>query len=221
MLYLCLCLLFVLSTCEGFYEDFDEFNVGAHLHNINVMLNLLVRTNEKTSCVISGRSYSKDSQKYKQLPKNSINDCAEVCCQDKACNYWSFGWGGDGQGTCILYSYINGSPEPAFRFASGEKGCPGVPKPIDSCLLTNTEITTPPMPSMPHVNNYVDCSKLCTEDDGCKFWSFESGPKGMKKHGPGICHLHSNGDKYKTNNSFISGKIGCPSSNSTCDVKVK
>jgi len=164
---------------------------------------------ESTSCVIAGQMYS--SWMYRKVAANAIKGCAEFCCESNVCNYWSFG-SSKGQTHCYLYSQVFGNPTNVKGFSSGLKGCGTGSGPMlvpTSCLLTNTEITTPITTIVADVNNYVACQEKCTEALG-DFWSF--GHVKTQGEGPGTCRIYSTapGDGMKANPFFISGPADCP-----------
>jgi len=200
-----LCLLAYLSSCDMRASLLnEEFSLS------NNKPDNLMKRSAFSSCIIAGYKYK--SGLYKSILENSLKRCMDRCHSDDSCNYWSYGFG-RGQNTCLLYSQIIGTiPSEAKGFSSGLKGCAPTPIPIANCLLTNTLITSPMLPSVPVVNNYVACSQECTANDKCAFWSFSAAKEPGR---PGKCSLFSTGENREYNTETISGPRGCPSTNGT------
>merc|ERR1712098_751555 len=212
MIFPFLCLLFTLSASGN--KGGRQYDKA--FRTLEEKIDVILQRNENDtflgSCLFGSSFWS--SNLYYFVRENSMSGCYRRCCE-AGCNYWSY-YGTGARTYCYLYSQVTHDyPFHQLGYTSGVKGCPKpAPMSIDSCLLTNLQGTSDPITPVFRVNNYVDCGKHCTDNDGCTFWSFT---RSGFYSSPGDCYLFSNGSEVsKYNSRYISGPSGCPSSNGTC-----
>jgi hypothetical protein len=140
----------------------------------------------------------------------SASECCAYCTLHDECTHWSWAEGGDQE--CHLKSEM-GRAIANENFMSGLKDCAAacpviVPDPdaeegaVLACELEGIRLRGNNLKDVksPRVPTAQACCDLCTETDGCMFWSWDKGKK---------CYLKDDDEGFSYDGDYVSGYKDC------------
>ena len=183
-------------TVFGLEKDLIEIKEYLNFHQTKVCF-LIIKSKEfifikyLDDCFDFGFDYLG----YDVMEQSGIQDfldCQKLCQENGKCLYWS-----SHSGKCWLkYSNAGSTVSDIENVVSGPKYCK------DECFDFGFDYPGHDIIEHAGIQHFLDCQKLCQENEICQYWTSHSG----------ICYLkQSNVDKttsYKEN--CVSGPQHCP-----------